>query len=57
MLLLTLQLTILCTPAEEGEGGKIDMIRANVFGDIDIAMMVHPSAFTAAHITSNANDT
>ena len=37
------QLTILGTPAEEGGGGKINMIDANVFDDVDAAMMAHPS--------------
>lgn len=36
------KLTILGTPAEEGFGGKVDMIKAGAFEDIDIAMMSHP---------------
>ncbi len=38
------QLTVLGTPAEENEGGKMDFIRNNVFTDnaIDVAMMSHP---------------
>ena len=31
------------TPAEEGDGGKIDMIKANCFDEIDAAMMAHPA--------------
>ena len=30
------------TPAEEGGGGKIDMLDAGSFKGIDIAMMSHP---------------
>ncbi|KAK6169462.1 hypothetical protein SNE40_020513 [Patella caerulea] len=42
------KVTVLGTPAEEGGGGKIDMINAKVFDDIDIAMMSHPSPFDHA---------
>jgi amidohydrolase len=34
---------VLGTPAEEGFGGKIDMIRAGTFEKIDVAMIVHPN--------------
>ena len=37
------QLSILGTPAEEGGGGKITMIDANFFYDVDVALMAHPS--------------
>lgn len=40
---LDITLTILGTPAEEKYGGKIDLINAGAFDDIDVAMMVHPS--------------
>lgn len=33
------------TPAEEGGGGKIQLIAAGAFADVDFAMMVHPWAF------------
>ncbi|XP_060576226.1 peptidase M20 domain-containing protein 2-like [Ruditapes philippinarum] len=36
------KVTVLGTPAEEGYGGKIDLINAGAFEDIDIAMMAHP---------------
>ena len=39
---LSFKLTILGTPAEEGFGGKIDLINAGAFQDIDVAMMSHP---------------
>jgi amidohydrolase len=34
------------TPAEEGGGGKVAILRAGGFDDIDAAMMVHPSSRT-----------
>ncbi|XP_077868001.1 xaa-Arg dipeptidase-like [Saccoglossus kowalevskii] len=36
------KLTILGTPAEEDGGGKVDLIEAGVFKNIDFAMMAHP---------------
>ncbi len=30
------------TPAEEGDGGKVDMIQKNCFDNVDFCMMVHP---------------
>jgi amidohydrolase len=32
---------VIGTPAEEGGGGKIKLIRAGVFGDVSAAMMIH----------------
>ncbi|GFO42665.1 peptidase m20 domain-containing protein 2 [Plakobranchus ocellatus] len=40
-----LQMIVLGCPAEEGEGGKIDLIEAGAYDDMDIAMMAHPSQF------------
>ena len=37
------QVTVLGTPAEEAYGGKIDLIDAGAFSDVDIAMMSHPA--------------
>lgn len=34
---------ILGCPAEEGGGGKVFMIRAGAFDDVDAAMMIHPA--------------
>lgn len=39
-------LTVMGTPAEEEGGGKISLIDKGGFGDIDIAMMVHPAPYT-----------
>uniref|UniRef100_A0A131XVD3 Peptidase M20 domain-containing protein 2 n=4 Tax=Ixodes ricinus TaxID=34613 RepID=A0A131XVD3_IXORI len=37
------KIIVLGTPAEESGGGKVDLIKAGAFEDIDVAMMVHPS--------------
>ncbi|CAC5409037.1 Peptidase M20 domain-containing protein 2 [Mytilus coruscus] len=50
------RITVLGTPAEEGGGGKIDMINNGVFDDIDVAMMVHPSSKTSSHVSLTAID-
>jgi amidohydrolase len=42
---LGLRLTVLGTPAEEVGGGKVDLIRAGAFEDVDAAMMVHPTTY------------
>jgi amidohydrolase len=36
------EVVLLGTPAEEGGGGKIEMIKAGIFERIDVAMMFHP---------------
>jgi amidohydrolase len=36
------EVVLLGTPAEEGGGGKIEMLKAGVFEGIDAAMMFHP---------------
>jgi amidohydrolase len=36
------EVVLLGTPAEEGGGGKIEMIKAGIFDRIDAAMMFHP---------------
>ena len=40
---LGIRVTVLGTPAEEGGGGKIDLIAAGAFDDASAAMMIHPS--------------
>ncbi|KAG8171388.1 hypothetical protein JTE90_011159 [Oedothorax gibbosus] len=40
------QLLVLGTPAEESNGGKIDLIRGGAFEGVAAAMMVHPTNFT-----------
>ena len=39
---LGLQVTVLGTPAEEGGGGKIEMLDAGVFDGLHLALMAHP---------------
>lgn len=36
------------TPAEEGGGGKIELLRGGAFSDLDFAMMVHPGPVDVA---------
>ncbi|WP_125615406.1 M20 family metallopeptidase [Specibacter cremeus] len=36
------------TPAEEGGGGKIELIKRGAFAGLDLAMMVHPSPVDSA---------
>ena len=40
---LGIRLTVLGTPAEEGGGGKIDLLKAGAFADAAFAMLIHPS--------------
>lgn len=40
---LGLTVKVMGTPAEEGGGGKILMLDAGVFDDVDAALMVHPA--------------
>ncbi|XP_013403765.1 peptidase M20 domain-containing protein 2 [Lingula anatina] len=49
------KLVVLGTPAEEMGGGKIDLINAGAFSDIDIAMMAHPKAFDISRPIALAN--
>ncbi|XP_033740991.1 peptidase M20 domain-containing protein 2-like [Pecten maximus] len=39
------KLTVLGTPAEEQNGGKVRLLKAGAFEGIDIAMMAHPSKY------------
>lgn len=39
---------VLGTPGEEVLGGKVDMINAGIFDDVDAVMMVHPSMLNIA---------
>jgi len=40
---LGIRVTVLGTPAEEGGGGKVDLIHARAFEDAAASMMIHPS--------------
>jgi len=37
------EVLVVGTPAEEGGGGKVELIEAGLFQDVDVAMMAHPS--------------
>lgn len=45
-----LQVAVLGTPAEEQGGGKIDLINAGAFDDLDVVFMAHPSQENAAYL-------
>ncbi|MBS1847326.1 MAG: amidohydrolase [Actinobacteria bacterium] len=37
------RLVVIGTPAEEGGGGKVDLLEAGAFDAVDVALMVHPA--------------
>ncbi|XP_053553157.1 peptidase M20 domain-containing protein 2-like [Bombina bombina] len=49
-LLRPVQITVFGTPAEEEGGGKIDLLEAGAFDDIDVVFMAHPSQEDAAYL-------
>lgn len=49
-------LVVLGTPAEETNGGKVTLIEAGVFNNIDAALMFHPGDSNTVEITSLAMD-
>ncbi|XP_028728593.1 peptidase M20 domain-containing protein 2 [Peromyscus leucopus] len=44
------KVVVLGTPAEEDGGGKIDLIKAGAFKDLDAVFMAHPSQEDAAYL-------
>ncbi|NWH71891.1 P20D2 protein, partial [Piaya cayana] len=44
------QIAVLGTPAEEQGGGKIDLLNAGAFDDLDVVFMAHPSQENAAYL-------
>ncbi len=48
------RVSIIGTPDEEDHGGKVDLVRAGVFDDIDAALMFHPGCSTNFHVESLA---
>ncbi|XP_041661745.1 peptidase M20 domain-containing protein 2-like [Cheilinus undulatus] len=44
------QVTVLGTPAEEGGGGKIDLIKEGAFEGMDVVFMAHPSKEDAVYL-------
>lgn len=45
---LGLTVRVVGTPAEEGGGGKVHLLNAGVFEDVDVAMMIHPGPADSA---------
>lgn len=45
---LSLQVEVFGTPAEEGGGGKIDLLERGAFDGLDLAMMAHPGPVDVA---------
>jgi amidohydrolase len=45
---------VIGTPAEEGGGGKIPLLDAGVFDDLDFAMMIHPGPADAVYARPRA---
>ncbi len=50
------RITVLGAPAEETGGGKVTLVSAGLFKDVDAAMMFHPSNQNLLMATSNALD-
>jgi amidohydrolase len=48
---------VLGTPGEEVIGGKIDIVKAGVFKEIDVAMMVHPNILNMVTVQTLACST
>jgi metal-dependent amidase/aminoacylase/carboxypeptidase family protein len=48
-------LVVMGTPGEEGGGGKILMLDAGCFDNVDFSMMVHPAPFDALYTPFLAN--
>ena len=46
---LSATVQVIGAPAEEGGGGKIHLLDAGVFDDVDIAMMIHPGPVDALY--------
>ncbi|XP_031536093.2 xaa-Arg dipeptidase [Vicugna pacos] len=47
---LPVKVVVLGTPAEEDGGGKIDLIEAGAFKNLDVVFMAHPSQENAAYL-------
>ncbi|XP_036727783.1 peptidase M20 domain-containing protein 2 [Balaenoptera musculus] len=51
---LPVKVIVLGTPAEEDGGGKIDLIEAGAFENLDVVFMAHPSQENAAYLPDMA---
>ena len=45
--MVVLQLSVYGCPAEEGGGGKVDLIQDGAFDNVDAALMAHPGQIDA----------
>lgn len=50
------QVMVLGTPAEEDIGGKIELIKAGAFADVDLVFMAHPAQQDASFLPCVALD-
>ncbi|XP_018519178.1 peptidase M20 domain-containing protein 2 [Lates calcarifer] len=50
------KITVLGTPAEEDIGGKVDLIKAGAFADVDLVFMAHPAQQDASFLPCIALD-
>ncbi len=48
------RILVIGTPAEETIGGKITLLEAGIFADVDVTLMVHPSTETRIYYSSLA---
>ncbi|KAL3049282.1 hypothetical protein OYC64_008696 [Pagothenia borchgrevinki] len=55
-LLQPVKITVLGTPSEEAIGGKIDLIKAGAFTDMDLVFMAHPAQQDAPFLPGVALD-
>ncbi|XP_047673956.1 peptidase M20 domain-containing protein 2-like isoform X2 [Tachysurus fulvidraco] len=51
---VSIKVTVLGTPAEEDEGGKVDLLREGAFKDLDVVLMAHPTQKNATYLPSMA---
>ncbi len=48
------RVSVIGTPDEEGSGGKVDLVKAGIFDQVDAAMMFHPGCSTLVDAESLA---
>lgn len=46
------RILVMGTPAEEGEGGKVELIKRGAFHDVDVALIAHPGNISLPYTTS-----
>ena len=53
---LGIRVTVLGTPAEEGGGGKVELINHGAFQDVAASMMIHPSPYNELNPSFQARE-